>query len=237
MNLFDASIFERQGKRPPAKDITGSRFGKLSVLRIADKKGGEYRWLCACDCGKTTVSFGSSLRGGQSKSCGCVAANKAKERWRNPTPDMIRAFSEANTKHGMSRHPAFQAWCDMRQRCNRPQHKWYPSYGGRGITICDSWQNSFEAFWSDMGSTWAKGRQLGRIDNDGPYSPDNCRWETPMQQQSNKSNNRFIDTPGGRMTISQAARAFGLSFGLLSHRLNQGYPMERMFQPSQRSKK
>ena len=218
-------------------DLTGARFGRLAVIGLADKRGRHQRWLCQCDCGKQTKSFGFSLRDGKSQSCGCIAAEKSKARWENPTPEM-RAAQSAKVKktHQKSKHPAYRVWTDMKSRCNKEGHKWFPSYGGRGVRVCERW-SSFENFWDDIGHAWQKGLQLGRIDNDKGYSPENCRWETPEQQQSNKSNNVFVDTEVGRLTMSQAARHYGISRACLGYRIRSGYPVEKLFNPSQRSGK
>jgi hypothetical protein len=223
-------------KAPPIKDITGQRFGKLVAIKLADKKGKQYRWLCQCDCGNQTLTFGFSLRMGQSKSCGCVAAEKSRQRWENPTPEM-RAAQSAKVKktHQKSKHPTYQVWSDMRARCGKETHKWFSSYGGRGITVCDRWLHSFENFWEDIGQHWQQGLQLGRIDNDKGYSPENCRWETPLQQQSNKSNNRFVETPNGKLTVAEAARQFGVSAGCIRHRITAGYATDQILKPSQRA--
>lgn len=218
-------------------DLTGARFGRLAVIGLADKKGSHQRWLCQCDCGKQTKSLGFSLRGGKSQSCGCIAAEKSKARWENPTAEMrARQSLSAKKTHGKTKHPSYQVWADMKGRCLNQKHKWFPSYGGRGITVCERWM-SFENFYEDIGANWAHGMQLGRIDNDKGYSPENCRWETPEQQQSNKSNNVFIDTEIGRLTVGQAARHYGISPACLGYRVRSGYPAEKLFKPSQRSSK
>ena len=223
-------------KKYPDVEV-GFRYGKLTVFQRADNRGNQSRYRSLCDCGNTTESFGFTLKTGSAKSCGCVAAQKAKDRWKNPSDEMRQKARDAcsNRTHSLSKHPAYRAWADMRSRCENPRNKFFPSYGGRGIYVCQRWQDSAN-FIADMLPTWRKGLQLGRIDNDGPYSPDNCRWETPVQNQNNKSNNVWLDTPLGRMTVSQAGRAFGLTHGCLKYRLSVGKSGDELFAPSERSR-
>jgi hypothetical protein len=111
----------------------------------------------------------------------------------------------------------------MIARCERPLTKGYEQYGGRGITVCDRWHD-FDAFWLDMGKTWRPGLSLDRFpDQDGNYEPSNVRWATKKQQADNRSTNRLIDTPKGRMNVTQAAAAFGLSEKTLFSRLRYGW--------------
>ena len=223
-------------KYPPVE--VGSRYGRLTVVERAPKTSRHARWRCTCDCGNESTPLDFSLSAGKSTSCGCVAAEKAKARWANATPEMYRdrADNAPNKSHGMSKHRAFKSWSDMKARCLNQKHKWYPTYGGRGITVCERWL-SFEVFWRDIGSSWFPGAQIGRIDNNGNYEPHNVRWETAAQQQSNKSNNVLVDTEAGRMTVSQASRMYGVPISCISNRLKAGYPQEKLFTPSQRNSK
>jgi hypothetical protein len=219
--------------------LTGRKFGKLSVLGFGGKIGGQSKWVCRCECGYYTLSFGFSLTAGTSRSCGCIAADAAKVRWANATEDMrfARSAKAANATHRKSKHPLFRVWTDMRQRCLNPNNKFYPLYGGRGIRICDEWFD-FARFYSEMSEGYQKGRQIGRIDNERGYSKSNCRWETPKQQQRNKTNTRYVETPIGKMQVSEAAEAFGLSAPCILHRISAGWDAERtFFTPSQRGKK
>ena len=220
----------------------GYRSGRLVVVAESEKRGRHRRWDCLCDCGKTTTTLDFSLRAGSSKSCGCIAAEKSKARWATPSAEReaLRAKlsrSSTNASHRLSKHPAYRSWADMKSRCTVSSHKWFPSYGARGITVCQEWLDSFEAFWNDMGETWFPKAQLGRKNNDGPYCKNNCEWETAKQQQNNKSNNVFIDTPMGRVTLARAAEIYGISSGCLSYRLSAGYTGEDLFKPSQRKSK
>lgn len=217
----------------------GERFGKLVVLSEIPKEervGRQRRMRCLCDCGNVTTPMLFTLKNGSAKSCGCVAANKAKERWKNPTEEMIeerRRQGDRNKTHGMSKHPAFQQWADMKSRCTNKHHEWYPSYGGRGIGMQESWY-SFECFWIDMGGSWVNGLQIDRIDNDLGYSKENCKWSTRSEQQRNKSNTMYIETPNGVMDITTASEVYGLSTGCLRYRYSAGYRGADLIKKSQR---
>lgn len=198
----------------PAKDMTGLRFGYLTVIRrhgSKQAKGGTSSlatWLCRCDCGKEVVRIGANLRKNNrpnGKHCGCRAN-----------------YTET---HGMTSTRQFNIWAKMLHRCHCPTAKDYADYGGRGITVCTAWRASFETFWENMQRGYEPYLTLGRIDNDGPYSPKNCRWETVLQQARNRRTNLIIDTPKGRMTVAQAAEDFHTSRSMVYQRLANGWPV------------
>lgn len=196
----------------PALDLTGQWFGYLQVCRPAGLSAkGKTQWWCKCLCGNTTLRLTASLRSIRPTTvahCGCRA-------------------KLVNVKHGMSQHRAYRIWTQVKRRCLDKTHKDYPNYGGRGITIDPRWAKSFAEFWADMQGGYAAHLTLGRKDNDLGYSRMNCRWETHAEQDSNKRTNRWLDTPKGRMTLSQAAEAYQLSPQLISYRLKQGWPLIR----------
>jgi len=172
---------ERSRGRRPANfiDLTGRRFGRLLVLsRAPDRRfrgGGRARqWLCKCDCGAEHVTFARTLMSGESTSCGCRNAELCRDR---------------SKTHGESWRPGitpeYRAWLSAKDRCFNPRNKDFANYGGRGVTMCERWRHSFEAFLHDMGRRPA-GLTLDRKDPDGPYSPANCRWATWSTQRRNQ---------------------------------------------------
>ena len=154
-------------------DLTGKRFGKLVVLERAENDKGRSQWLCRCDCGNLKVINGSNLRHDKSHSCGCLCIGN-------------------HTKHGYSDTRLYHVWHGMRQRCNYPKHNEFKHYGGRGIRVCDEWNNSFMAF-HDWAMSYGylpdapRGKcTLDRIDINGNYEPSNCRWVDMKTQMLNR---------------------------------------------------
>lgn len=156
-------------------DLTGQRFGSLTVIeRMPNNNSNKVVWRCKCDCGNETTVIGSRLYTGKTKSCGCLTRKKTIER---------------STKHGFCHTNLYKTWLSMRNRCNNHNNKSYGYYGGRGIKVCDEWNRS------DGGRTfceWAlsngytEGLTLDRIDVNGDYSPENCRWVTMKSQCFNR---------------------------------------------------
>lgn len=153
-------------------DLKGQVFGRLTVLSEEGKaSNGNIVWKCQCSCGNTKNIVGGSLRKGDTTSCGCLRDERIKE---------------TNTKHGLTKHPLYRVWLGMKDRCYNEKFKQYQDYGGKGVTVCDSWKYSFENFYSDVVEKYRKGLQIDRIDNNGNYEPDNVRWVTPQQNTMNR---------------------------------------------------
>ena len=185
---------------PKLIDMKGQSFGRFVVLEKAESREDGALWLCLCVCGKRRVVSGKHLRSGHSQSCGCL------------------------TKiHGMTHTREFASWTKMRRRCLAGTCHAYSSYGGRGIAICKGWDR-FNAFYSDMGPR-PEGTSLDRIDNNGDYCPENCRWATPSQQQNNKKCNRHIVYRGVRRTLSQWSRIVEIPVSTLWGRMHKGRPV------------
>ena len=128
-----------------------------------------------------------------------------------------------NYSHGMSGTPEYQAWVDMKQRCLNPNYQYYSHYGGRGITVCDRWKNSFQNFFLDMGSRPSAKHSLDRIDNNADYSPKNCRWATKAEQENNKRTNRLITIACVTLTIAQWTTEMGFGKKVIRDRLDLGW--------------
>lgn len=191
-----------------AQDVVGQRFGRLVVVCRANSRSEQRpRWLCRCDCANEKIIRGSHLRDGLIESCGCRLA-------------------EIRITHGASHTREYGIWENMKQRCTNPKSSRYDRYGGRGIKMCATWANSFEAFLRDMGAC-PEGHSVDRIDNDGDYEPGNCRWAPPDVQRNNRSDNRYVVLNGQRMTITQASKHVGLPPPVVFYRLNKGWPVER----------
>jgi hypothetical protein len=192
---------------------TGSRFGRLTVLQEDPQSTyGRIRWICQCDCGSIRSVASSPLRTGRTQSCGCL---------------MREATSIAHRTHGLTEKvPEYQVWLGMRGRCLNANDSKYPRYGGRGITICPEWGN-FARFYADMGPRPSSEYSIGRIDNDGPYAPWNCQWETRLEQAGNKSNNTRITHDGQTKTLAEWSRATGIHGSLIIWRLRHGWSAER----------
>lgn len=201
-----------------AHNLKGRRFHQLTVLgRAPNTAQNKAQWYVRCDCGKIIIRPAADLKKSASRSsasCGCAAHQAASNRLRT---------------HGMSRHPAFAVWRSMLDRCRLPTHQAWKNYGGRGIKVCTRWQARFEFFWSDMGPSYVRGLTLDRVNNDKGYNLENCRWTTRRKQCANKRGNRHVNTPWGRMVVSEAARRSGIGVTTLLYRLEHGVSESELF--------
>lgn len=185
------------------KDITGQRFGRWTVLRFSEQRRKKSMWECRCDCGNEGVINGTALRHGGSKSCGCLKIEVAIARL---------------TKHGMKGTPEYRCWKGITERCLNQNKKTFANYGGRGIKMCERWRHSFENFFADMGPKPTPQHSIERINNDGDYEPENCRWATRIEQSRNKRSNVII-----RLTLVEAAQLTGMPYDTVKSRILRGW--------------
>jgi hypothetical protein len=203
----------------PAKKIItpGTRFGFLTVLRESTIR--QYRqvsWLCSCDCGRSHVVAASSLFSGNTTSCGCrKGITRAKQ-----------LLKHGHCQRGMKRSKIYAAWANIWRRTTDPKNDHFEFYGGRGIVVCERW-SEFESFLADMGEPPSPKHSIERIDNNGPYSPDNCRWIPLADQAKNKRTTRWVVWHGQRMCFEDACRSEGISSKIVYKRMKRGWPLDR----------
>lgn len=200
----------------PLIDLTGKRFGRYVVVsRSLVSNWGETRWECVCDCGNTSCVNGTDLKRGTSSSCGCYGR------------EMV---SKAKRVHGQSHSPEHSTWAGMHKRCSNPKTNGFKNYGGKGIKVCERWQD-FQKFLADMGPKPSREHTLDRVDRDGDYTPENCRWASHQVQQNNRSTNVVIEHQGQSMTVAEWARQTGLEYSTLWRRLFVlRWPIEKALQ-------
>lgn len=195
--------------------MIGKRFGQLVVISLAPRAtSGNTRYNCRCDCGKSSTVTASHLRLGKTQSCGHLRAEAA-----------ARATIAATT-HGMRNTNTYSVWNSMLNRCRNPKVPNYPSYGGRGITVCPQWYR-FETFFADMG-VCPQGLSIDRYpDVDGNYEPGNCRWATNAQQQRNKRNTIHLTHKGITKSLRDWEDDLGLPKEVIYGRIKNGWSPER----------
>jgi hypothetical protein len=196
-------------------DLTNQRFGRW-LVQYRDPKGkyGKPAWVCLCDCGSTSVVAGSALRMGESTSCGCFQRELA-----------AKNLGNTARKHGRHNTPEYFRWLSMKLRCQHPSHHAFQNYGGRGISVCDRWNKSFEAFVEDVGERPTPEHTLDRIDNDGNYEPTNVRWATRQEQANNRRNNVRITHNGQTKTLAAWARDIGITPEGVAYRIQHNKPL------------
>lgn len=190
---------------PKFLDLTGEPFFRLTVIalvRRATRKHPGTIWLCQCECGAQREVYSSNLTGKKTKSCGC---------WN-------KEFIRPTQTHAMSHTTEYRIWAGMVSRCTLPQ---FPDYHGRGITICERWRTSFEAFFHDMGPRPSLKHQIDRSDNNGPYDPSNCRWATRIEQSNNKRSNRLLTWNDKTLTAAEWSRETGIPAYLILERITR----------------
>lgn len=192
---------------------SGMMFGRLRLLERVKRNS----WRCLCACGKEVVVRAYLLRIGNNKSCGCLK--------RSVLGDATRKHGQANSRLTGYKSRAYGVWQAMRDRCSNPNRSDYHRYGGRGIKVCTRWQESFEAFVADMGTPPA-GMTLDRLDNDGDYSPKNCRWASRKEQVYNSTRIRYVAVGSIRMPLQEALSKCGCKKDAFYRRQRRGWSEE-----------
>ena len=196
-------------------DLAGRVFGRLTVISFVHRDlRSQGHWKCRCRCGNIKVIQYANLTSGSSKSCGCLQRELISNR-----------MTMDHTTHGMYGTKTYHVWANMIQRCANPNHKSYHNYGGRGIKVCERWAD-FKNFLDDMGER-PDGLSIERKNNNGGYSPCNCKWATRKEQNRNTRRNRPITYKGETKILVEWARQFNLSREVLSSRLSRGWDVER----------
>lgn len=205
-------------------DLTGQKFGRLTVLEFAGyKRRSDGRnngwWKCVCDCKKVSLATTANLTSGAVQSCGCLMRERARE---------------VHTKHGFLTHNEpdpriYSIWNCMKTRCYNPRRKDYEQYCKRGIIVCDEWKDNFQNFYEwAIHNGYADNLTLDRIDPNGNYCPENCRWATVDEQANNKRNTHYVEWNGEKYTISQLAKKYNIPSHILRGRIVQcGWDAQR----------
>lgn len=192
-------------------NLAGRKYGRLTVLYKMPTNREKAMWLCRCECGNSRSVSGNNLRYGVTKSCGCLQ------------PEMA---SKTHRKHGLSNSPEYRIWRGIIDRCVRQNSTVYRYYGGRGIKMCHRWRGSFLQFLADMGERPSTKHSVERIDNNGNYEPNNCRWATSAEQRRNSRNVRLIQHDGLLLCVPDWAKRIGISPSSLHGRLQAGWSVE-----------
>jgi hypothetical protein len=197
------------------RDLQGQTFDRLTVVERGPNKGGRAAWWCDCICGTRCLVAANMLCSGNTRSCGCLNSELASQR---------------RQTHGMSHspdYPEYIVWKTMRQRCLNPRNADYPRWGGRGITICERWLQSFPAFLEDMGPRPSPQHTLERRDNSLSYFPENCVWATRQVQSRNQRSNRLITLDGRTACLAEWLDIKGIHPVTFHQRLDRGWSVER----------
>ena len=200
-------------------DLTGHKFYNLTVVDLDHKENGKSFWLCKCDCGNNKIIRGDHLTSGAVHSCGC---KKKKQ---------ITNLNRTKTRHGQWGTRLYGIWNGMKERCNNCNCSSYPDYWGRGIKVCEEWNNDFSTFYSwSLQHGYADDLSIDRIDVNGNYEPNNCRWITLQEQNENKRNNIKLTYKGKTKTLPQWSTELGIKSSTLRNRVNEGWSVDKIIE-------
>lgn len=190
-------------------DLTGQRYGRLKVIKYVGIRRTHKAYLCKCDCGTEKIITSSDLRSGRVKSCGCYKQE---------------LITDKNTTHGLRDHRLYRIWANMKSRCYNPNSTHYKHYGGRGIQICDQWRNDFKAFYDwAMKNGYSDELSIDRIDINGDYEPNNCRWATDNEQARNTSTNKIFTINNESKSLIEWCEIYNINYRTVQDRLNRDW--------------
>lgn len=204
-------------------DLVGMRFDMLFVeSRVENDANGRPQYLCVCDCGNRKIIKSNNLLNGKTHSCGCLKKKMMAD----------KQYKHGDTGGHIGKSTRlYSIWSAMKERCNHQGFRQWKDYGGRGIKVCDEWNNDYSAFktWA-MSHGYNDGLTIDRIDNNGNYEPCNCRWVSMKEQMNNKNNNHVIAYNGKSQSLTKWAEELGINRGTLSGRINRyHWPVEKAF--------
>ena len=198
------------------EDLSGKKYGKLTVIREAGRKSKKILWECKCDCKNIVFITGDNLKSGHTASCGCYQKERTKE---------------TLSKHGKTNTRLFTIWQGMKNRCYNKKSNRFTRYGGKGIKVCDEWLNDFQNFYEwAINNGYSETLTIDRVNNNGDYCPENCRWCDYTEQSNNRSTNRFIEYKGERKTIANWSKVTGIPRSTIWNRLKANKTIEEVLQ-------
>lgn len=201
------------------KDLTGMTFGHLTVIKrsedhISANGSKKVVWKCKCDCGSYTEVTSGNLLSSHTTSCGCVGSRKT--------------IGARSVTHNKSKDQLYSVWSGIKRRCYNPNEEGYYKYGGRGISMCDEWRESFFSFYKwGIKNGYCKGLQIERIDNDGNYCPENCRWATAKEQAYNRRNTIYLECFGEKNNLWEWEKKTGIPASRIDDRIRKGWSVQR----------
>jgi hypothetical protein len=225
-NFLKRAGLAARGTFSTFEDLTGREFHYWTAIRFHGRINNNTRWLCRCVCGTERPVQAGNLVNGATKSCGCKTREMISKKRRKHGHTTTRRNGPGR-KPVRNSSPEYVCWTSMRRRCSRPNARGFEHYGGRGIKVCDRWQSSFENFLADMGPRPGPAYSIERMDNNGDYCPENCRWATRAEQQRNTRRARIVDWKGESRTLAEWQRVTGIRGGTIANRLKFGWTVEQ----------
>lgn len=206
------------------KDLTGMKFGRLTAIKIIGQNEHKSNlWLCECDCGNQCITYTTQLLIGKTKSCGCLQKEN---------------FLKSVCKHNLSNSRIYKIWTSIKQRCNGTTLRNKKYYKDKNILVCDEWKNNFIEFYNwSIANGYKEGLTIDRINSNGNYEPNNCRWVDRTVQNNNTSRNKIIEFNNEKHTMAEWSRILNIDYYALQHRIKRGWSTERAFtEPVKRRK-